>query len=97
MGLKKALRALTYRAAEMYVSSKNVTKLADMTKLKCGRLRSEMVDACLQHWGGMGLTADNPISQAFRDGQPTNILGGADEIIPGIICKLEGLLLSKRR
>ena len=33
----EALRALTYRAVELYVSGKDVTRLASMAKLKCGR------------------------------------------------------------
>ena len=88
----EALRALTYRAVEMYVSGKDVTKLASMAKLKCGRLSRELSDACLQYWGGMGFTADNPISQSFRDGRLISIGGGADEVMLGIICKLEGTL-----
>jgi citronellyl-CoA dehydrogenase len=63
-----------------------------MAKLKCGRLSREVADACLQYWGGMGYTWDNPISRAFRDGRLTSIGGGADEIMLGIICKLEGTL-----
>ena len=91
----EALRALTYRAVEMYVSGKDVTKLASMAKLKCGRLSREVADACLQYWGGMGYTADNPISQAYRDSRLISIGGGADEIMLGIICKLEGTLPGK--
>ncbi|HYD77779.1 acyl-CoA dehydrogenase family protein [Ramlibacter sp.] len=88
----EALRALTYRAVEAYISGKDVTRLASMAKLKCGRLSREVADACLQYWGGMGFTADNPISQAYRDGRLISIGGGADEIMLGIICKLEGTL-----
>ena len=88
----EALRALTYRAVEMYVSGKDVTKLASMAKLKCGRLGREVADSCLQYWGGMGYTADNPISQAYRDSRLISIGGGADEVMLGIICKLEGTL-----
>ncbi|MEN9544031.1 MAG: hypothetical protein RLZZ598_864 [Pseudomonadota bacterium] len=88
----EALRALTYRAVEMYVSGKDVTKLASMAKLKCGRLSREVADECLQFWGGMGYTMDNPISQAYRDSRLVSIGGGADEIMLGIICKLEGTL-----
>ncbi|MBL8331152.1 MAG: acyl-CoA dehydrogenase family protein [Rubrivivax sp.] len=91
----ECLRALTWRAVELYVSGKDVTKLASMAKLKCGRLAREVADSCLQYWGGMGFTADNPISQAFRDGRLTSIGGGADEIMLGIICKLEGTLPGK--
>jgi len=85
----ECLRALTYSAVEQYVSGKDVMRLASMAKLKCGRLSREVADACLQYWGGMGFTRDNPISQAFRDGRLVSIGGGADEVMLGIICKLE--------
>ncbi|MCV2350102.1 acyl-CoA dehydrogenase family protein [Paucibacter sp. Y2R2-4] len=88
----EALRALTYSAVEQYVAGKDVMKLASMAKLKCGRLIREVADSCLQYWGGMGFTWDNPISQAFRDGRLVSIGGGADEVMLGIICKLEGTL-----
>ena len=91
----EALRSLTYRAVELYVSGKDVTRLASMAKLKAGRLHREVADSCLQYWGGMGFTADNPISQAFRDGRLVSIGGGADEIMLGIICKYEGTLPGK--
>ena len=80
------------RAVEMYVGGKDVTKLASMAKLKCGRLSREVSDACLQYWGGMGFTWDNPISQAYRDSRLVSIGGGADEVMLSIICKLEGTL-----
>jgi citronellyl-CoA dehydrogenase len=92
----EALRALTYRAVEMYIGGKDVTKLASMAKLKCGRLTREVADSCLQYWGGMGFTADNPISQAYRDSRLVSIGGGADEVMLSIICKLEGTLPGKR-
>ncbi len=91
----EALRALTYRAVEMYIGGKDVTKLASMAKLKCGRLAREVADSCLQYWGGMGFTWDNPISQAYRDTRLVSIGGGADEVMLGIICKLEGTLPGK--
>ena len=91
----EALRALTYRAVELYVGGKDVTRLASMAKLKCGRLSREVTDACLQYWGGMGYTRDNPVSQAYRDSRLISIGGGADEVMLGIICKLEGTLPGK--
>jgi citronellyl-CoA dehydrogenase len=91
----EALRALTYRAVESYISGKDVTRLASMAKLKAGRLSREVTDSCLQYWGGMGYTRDNPISQAYRDSRLISIGGGADEIMLGIICKLEGTLPGK--
>jgi citronellyl-CoA dehydrogenase len=90
-----ALRALTYSAVEQYVSGKDVTKLASMAKLKCGRLSREVTDACLQYWGGMGYTIDNIVARAYRDSRLVSIGGGADEIMLGIIAKLEGTLPSR--
>ena len=63
--------------------------------LKSGRLSREVSDACLQYWGGMGYTFDNPISQSYRDSRLISIGGGADEVMLGIICKLEGTLPGK--
>ena len=91
------LRSLTYRAVEQYVQGKDVTRLASMAKLKTGRLFREVSDACLQYWGGMGFTYDNPISQSYRDSRLISIGGGADEIMLGIICKFEGTLPKKQR
>jgi citronellyl-CoA dehydrogenase len=88
----EALRSLTYRATEAYVSGKDVTKLASMAKLKCGRLIREVNDSCLQFWGGMGYTWDNHVSRAYRDGRLVSIGGGADEVMLSIIAKLEGTL-----
>ncbi len=87
-----ALRALTYSAVEQYVSGKDVTKLASMAKLKCGRLTREVSDSCLQYWGGMGYTAENLVARSYRDSRLVSIGGGADEVMLGIIAKLEGTL-----
>ena len=92
----EALRALTYRACEMYVAGEDVTELASMAKLKSGRLRREVSDSCLQYWGGMGFTWDNPVSRAYRDGRLGSIGGGADEVMLGIICKYMHILPRNR-
>jgi len=86
------LRALTWSAIEQYISGKDVTRLASMAKLKVGRLGRELSDACLQFWGGMGYTHDNPIGRAYRDTRLYSIGAGPDEIMLGIIAKLEGTL-----
>ena len=86
------LRALVYRACELYLTGADVTRLASMTKLKGGRLRREVSDSCLQYWGGMGYMNETPVSRAFRDGRLTSIGGGADEVMLTIICKLMGTL-----
>ncbi len=92
----EALRALTYLATDHYIAGRDVTEWASMAKLKAGRLLREVPDACLQYWGGMGYTWDNPVSRLYRDGRLASIGGGADEVMLGIICKHMRTLPGKR-
>ena len=88
----EALRSIVYRACEDYLAGKDVTMLASMGKLKAGRLRREVSDACLQYWGGAGYLWDNPVARGYRDGRLGSIGGGADEVMLQIISKLMGTL-----
>ena len=90
------LRSLVYRACELYLAGEDVTKLASMAKLKAGRLGREVMDSCLQYWGGMGFMWETPISRSYRDSRLGSIGGGADEIMLGIIAKLMGTLPDRR-
>ena len=92
----ESLRALTYLALDHYVAGRDVTEWASMAKLKAGRLLREVHDACLQYWGGMGFTWDNPVARRYRDGRLASIGGGADEVMLGIICKHMGTLPARR-
>jgi citronellyl-CoA dehydrogenase len=87
----EALRALTYRACELHVQGEDVTELASMAKLKCGRLTRQVADTCLQFWGGMGFTWENRVSRLYRDGRLGSIGGGADEVMLGILAKTMGI------
>lgn len=87
----EALRALTYRACDLYVNGQDVLELASMAKLKAGRLNREVPDTCLQFWGGMGFTLENKVSRMYRDGRLASIGGGADEVMLGILAKLMGI------
>lgn len=87
----EALRALTYRAAELYVAGEDVTELASMAKLKAGRLGREVADWCIQFMGGMGYAWESWASRAWRDLRLGSIGGGADEVMLGVIAKRMGL------
>ena len=86
----EALRALSYRAADVIVEGGDATETATMAKLKAGRLLREVTDGCLQFWGGMGYADGSPVSRAYRDGRLMSIGGGADEVMLQILCKLMG-------
>lgn len=91
----EALRQLNYYCAsllEQDETSMEVVKIASMCKLKAGRLAREVGDVCLQFYGGMGYMEETPISRYYRDARLLSIGGGADEIMLGIIAKLEDML-----
>merc|ERR1719210_3196919 len=71
------LRSGLYRATDQHVAGEDVTQLASMCKLKCGRL---------------GFTNEVLVSRLYRDLRLTSIGGGADEVMLGIICKTMGTL-----
>lgn len=96
----QALKALTYRAAALHMKKGSmdfeVVRLASMAKYKSGRLSREVLDWCVQFHGGMGYMLETRINRMYRDVRLISIGGGADEIMLGIIAKLEGNLPSKR-
>jgi citronellyl-CoA dehydrogenase len=97
----ESLKALVYQTTEEYIGGKSspehVAMLASMCKLKIGRVSREVTDACLQFWGGQGFMWENNVSRAYRDTRLVSIGGGADEIMLGIICKVMGILPSKKK
>ncbi|MBI2383043.1 MAG: acyl-CoA dehydrogenase family protein [Gammaproteobacteria bacterium] len=93
----ESLKALVYQACEEYVAGRDATMLASMAKLKAGRVAREVTDACLQFWGGQGYMWETHVARAYRDTRLVSIGGGADEIMLGIICKLMGILPSKKK
>lgn len=90
----EAAKQLNYSCAAMVESNADpmqVTRIASMCKLKAGRLMREVADTCLQFYGGMGYMEETPISRYFRDARLTSIGGGADEVMLGIIAKMENM------
>lgn len=91
----EALRSMIYRAAVQVMNGENSTLLTSMVKFKSGKLVREVVDTCLQYWGGMGYTKESLISRGLRDCRLLSIGGGADEVMLAIICKFMGTLPGK--
>ncbi|MDJ0753597.1 MAG: acyl-CoA dehydrogenase family protein [Ardenticatenaceae bacterium] len=88
----EALKHLNYYCVRKFVAGQDMTREASMAKLKMGRLSREVADVCLQFHGGMGYVEEYPMARYFRDARLGSIGGGADEIMLGIIAKLDGLL-----
>jgi citronellyl-CoA dehydrogenase len=88
----EAVRAMLYRATELYVAGEDVTQLASMCKLKAARTAREIADWCVQFWGGMGYIEETHVNRFWRDTRLGSIGGGADEVMMGIIAKTMGIL-----
>ncbi len=87
----EALRHLTYHCVRKVVAKEDVTREASMAKLKAGRLIREVADTCVQFHGGMGYAEEYPMARFYRDARLLSIGGGADEVMLGIIAKMDGL------
>jgi len=56
-------------------------------KLVCSELQGEVVDACLQFFGGTGYMDEYPISRMYRDARVTRIYAGASEVMKELISR----------
>lgn len=96
----EATRQLNYACASLMqaqADAQEVTRIASMCKLKAGRLAREVADTCLQFHGGMGYMEETWISRYYRDARLMSIGAGADEVMMGIIAKLEGMMPSRKK
>lgn len=87
----EAGRQMTYNALKLYVDGGNPIKEVSMAKLFCGRMACEVVDTCLQIFGGYGYMTEYNISRSYRDMRLIPIGGGTDEVMKDIISKTMGL------
>ena len=87
------LRQLNYHCVRKHVAGIDMTREASIAKLKLGRLHREVADICMQFHGGIGYTEEYPLARYYRDSRLGSIGGGADEIMLGIIAKMDGLMV----
>ena len=86
----EALRALIYQACEHYVKGKDVTRWRRWPSSRAGASAARSPTAACSTgaaWASRGTTR---WLAAYRDARLVSIGGGADEIMLGIICKLDG-------
>ena len=60
---------------------------AAMAKLLTTELQGDVVDACLQFFGGYGYMQEYPISRMFLDSRVSRIYGGTSEIMKELISR----------
>lgn len=58
-----------------------------MAKWWCSQKQCQIIDECLQFFGGYGYMLEYPIARLFVDARVQKIYGGANEALKGIIAK----------
>jgi acyl-CoA dehydrogenase len=84
-------RAFIDKLVAEHVAGKQLVKECSMAKLWQAEMAGEVVDACLQLYGGYGYMEEYPIARAFVDTRVQRIYAGTSEIMKIIIAKQMGL------
>jgi len=80
-------RAFLDRLIEEHVSGQYLVKECSMAKLWQTEMLDEVVDECLQLFGGYGYMLEYPVSRAYMDSRVQRIYAGTNEIMKIIIAK----------
>lgn len=60
---------------------------AVMAKWWCSEKQCEIVDRCLQLFGGYGYMAEYPIAQLYKDARVEKIYGGSNEVLKELVAR----------
>jgi acyl-CoA dehydrogenase len=80
-------RAFLDTVVKQHVAGNYLVKECSMAKLWQTEMFSEVVDTCLQFFGGYGYMLEYPVTRAFMDARVTRIYAGTNEIMKVIIAK----------
>ncbi len=83
----RALRAFIDECTLKLAMNDLDTVTASMAKLKSTELQGEIIDGCLQFFGGYGYMREFPIARAFVDARVQRIYGGTSEVMKEIIAR----------
>jgi acyl-CoA dehydrogenase len=84
-------RAFIDKLVREHVAGKQLVKECSMAKLWQTEMAGEVVDTCLQFFGGYGYMLEYPVTRAFMDARVQRIYAGTNEIMKVIIAKQMGL------
>jgi len=93
--MKLAECATEARAARIMVDNYIMKELdgtltmqdAAMAKWWCSKKQCEIIDTCLQLFGGYGYMAEYPIAQLYMDARVQTIYGGANEVMKELVAR----------
>ncbi|MBI3200456.1 MAG: acyl-CoA dehydrogenase family protein [Myxococcales bacterium] len=84
-------RAFADRLVQEHIAGKFLVKECSMAKLWHTDMVGEVVDECLQLFGGYGYMLEYPIARAYMDARVQRIFAGTNEIMKVIVAKQMGL------
>ena len=84
-------RAFADRLVQEHVAGKFLVKECSMAKMWHTEMVGEVVDECLQLFGGYGYMVEYPIARAYMDARVQRIFAGTNEIMKVIVAKQMGL------
>lgn len=84
-------RAFLDKVIAGHVAGQHLVKECSMAKLWQTEMGSEVVDTCLQFFGGYGYMLEYPVTRAYMDARVQRIFAGTNEIMKVIIAKQMGL------
>jgi acyl-CoA dehydrogenase len=84
-------RAFIDTLVKQHCEGKYLVKECSMAKLWQTEMAGEVIDTCLQFFGGYGYMLEYPISRAYMDARVQRIYAGTNEIMKVIISKQLGL------
>jgi acyl-CoA dehydrogenase len=80
-------QAFLDRCIELLVDHKLTTETASMIKYSATDMCGNVVDECLQLFGGYGYMWDYPIARMYADNRVARIYAGTNEIMKIVIAR----------
>jgi acyl-CoA dehydrogenase len=74
-----------------HIAGKSLISESSIAKFWTTDMAQEVIDACLQMFGGYGYMLEYPVSRAFMDARVQRIYAGTNEIMKVIVAKQLGL------
>jgi acyl-CoA dehydrogenase len=84
-------RAFLDELTKQHMAGRPLVKECSMAKLWQTEMVGEVVDTCLQFFGGYGYMLEYPVTRAYMDVRVQRIFAGTNEIMKVIIAKQMGL------
>jgi acyl-CoA dehydrogenase len=84
-------RAFLDKLVAEHVAGKHLVKECSMAKFWLTDTSQEIIDECLQFFGGYGYMIEYPVTRAFMDARVARIFAGTNEIMKIIVAKQMGL------